>query len=273
MRWKFNKIVNYIAEGAIGYIIGILIYSSIALLASESRPAFGQDLTSFAILYLVVGFLLLGYSAAAEILYKKGKDFMKAWLPVVGVGVVLLIMVAEGAMTKYTDNLMNTINLILTICSGLALASSLVAIIMVTLTHFNKSSVSVKVTLIVVKILNTVACVFLAVFGIFALIGAIDEGNVMAILQSCGYIIGSIMCCIGTWLISCSKFGYVSRIFRKNSSKTFAYAKANPSIKESLLSKQHPAIQDVEYAKRLLDKQEITAEEFEEYKSRYINGK
>ena len=267
MRWKFNKIVNYLSAGFMGLVIGLYFYTAIAVFVTHSSENYEA-----AILYLVISIAILAYEIAAEILAKAEKSFMTAWFPVVGVELFFVMMSAEYGMSGFSNGATGRANLALFILSLISVACIVVGFLIVLFAHLRISKINLKVSIVVAKSLNTVACALLIFFGIMMMIGSIALGNVIGIIISCAFMLIGAFSCIAGWLIAGTTFGFTHKKFKK-STKTFVYNNVDPIVKETLLSKQHPSIQDIEYAKRLLDKQEITQEEFEEFKYKYINNR
>ena len=267
MRWKFNKIVNYLSTGFMGLVIGLYFYSAIVVFIAKSSENY-----KIATLYLVISIAIIAYEITAEILAKAEKNFMATWFPMVGVGLFFVMMSVEYGMSDFSNGATGTATLALFILSLIALACIVVGFLIVLFAHLRISKINVKVSIIVAKSLNTFACALLIFFGIMMMLGSIALGNVILIIVSCAFMLIGAFSCIAGWLIAGSTFGYNHKKFKKVT-KTFIYNNVDPVIKETLLSKQHPSIQDVEYAKRLLDKQEITQEEFEEFKYKYINNR
>ena len=266
MRWKYNKVVHYLSAAFMGLIIGLYFYSAIVLLVAKSSEY------RSAILYLVISIAIIAYEITAEILAKAEKNFMATWLPIVGVGLFFVLMSAEYGMVGFSNGAIGTASLALFILSLIAVACVVVGFLIVLFAHLRISKINVKVSIIIAKSLNTVACALLIFFGIMSMIGAIALGSPVVIIISSVYMIIGAFSCIAVWLIAGSTFGF-NHIKIKKCINSFVYNNVDPVIKETLLSKQHPSIQDIEYAKRLLDKQEITAEEFEELKYKYINNR
>ena len=266
MRWKFNKVVNYLSAGFMGFIIGLYFYSAIVVLVVKSSEY------KIATLYLVISIAIIAYGIAAGILAKDEKNFMVTWFPMVGVGLFFVLMSAEYGMSGFSGGATGTATLALFILSLIAVACVVLGFLIVLLAHLRISKINVKVSIVVAKSLNTLACALLVFFGVMMMLGSIATGNVIGIIISCAFMLIGAFSCIAGWLIAGSTFGYNHRKIKK-CTNSFVYNSVDPVIKETLLSKQHPSIQDIEYAKRLLDKQEITQEEFEEFKYKYINNR
>ena len=267
MRWKFNKVVNYLSAGFMGLVIGLYFYSAIAIFITHSSENY-----QIATLYLVISIAIIAYEITAEILARAEKNFMATWFPVLGVGFFFVMMSAEYGMTGFSNGAIGTATLALFILSLIAVACIVVGFLIVLFAHLRISKINVKVSIVVAKSLNTFACALLIFFGIMSIIGSIALGNPVGVILSCAYIIIGAFSCIAVWLIAGSTFGF-NHIKIKKCTNSFVYNNVDLVIKETLLSKQHPSIQDIEYAKRLLDKQEITQEEFEELKYKYINNR
>ena len=266
MRWKFNKVVHYLSAVFMGLVIGLYFYSAIVVLVVKSSEY------KIATLYLVISIAIIAYGIAAGILAKDEKNFMVTWFPVVGVGLFFVLMSAEYGMSGFSNGATGTATLALFILSLIAVACIVVGFLIVLFAHLRISKINVKVSIIIAKSLNTIACALLVFFGIMMMLGSIALGNVIGIIISCAFMLIGAFSCIAGWLIAGSTFGY-NHIKIKKCTNSFIYNNVDPVIKDALLSKQHPSIQDIEYAKRLLDKQEITQEEFEELKYKYINNR
>ena len=212
MRWKFNKVLNYIASGLMGLIIGLYFYTAITVFIAGSTDNYGS-----AAMYLVMSILIIAYEVASEILIKKEKRFMVSWMPLVTITVLFVIMAGEYAMLGLSGGTTGTVNLALFLLSIIAILCEVVGYLMVLLSHFNVLKINPKVSVIVAKSLNTVACALMAIFGVLAILGAVTTGNPVGIALGCAYTLVGIFSCIAPWLVTFSKFGMT---FNKNSIPT-----------------------------------------------------
>ena len=116
MRWKFNKVLNYIASGLMGLIIGLYFYTAITVFIAGSTDNYGS-----ATMYLVMSILIIAYEVASEILIKKEKHFMVSWMPLVTITVLFVIMAGEYAMLGFSGSPNGTVNLALFLLSIIAI--------------------------------------------------------------------------------------------------------------------------------------------------------
>ena len=267
MRLIFNKSLYYIVSAIIAVLIGLYFYTSVAAFIAKAHNLYG-----LAIMCLIIFLAIVVYGIISEVMAKNEKNFMACFLPLIGVCALFVVMAGEYASTPVFDRIEITATYALFSLSIIGAACEVVGYLIVLFSHLNISKLNYKTSLVVTKSLNTVACALLVVFGVLAIIGGISIGNIISIILACTYILAGIFSCIAVWIVTASKFGIKNNTHKMPANK-FVRKSIDPTIKETLLSKQHPSIQDIEYAKRLLDKQEITAEEFEEYKTKYINNK
>ena len=220
----------------------------------------------FGIIHLILPLAYIPYVVMSKKLEKKGNFFLKDLNLLVSFMWFLTISLIDvsiwyGKQTIFLDWFGIPFYAV-----GLALL--LTGLLLITFSHFKVFKISPKTAIRVTRIVTGISTCFVTAGAGINLYYYIKETNLIYVFVCSIFALASFSLFIANFIKNTFVFNFAAG---KNKTPT-NLTKETPNLAEILLARENPTIEDLAYAKELLNKQQITSEEFEKYKEKYLKN-
>lgn len=220
----------------------------------------------FGIIHLILPLAYIPYVVMSKKLEKKGNFFLKDLSLLVSFMWFLTtslidISIWSGEKTYFLEWFSIPFYSV-----GLALL--LTGVLLIIFSHFKVFKISPKTAIRVTRIVTGISACFVTAGACITLYFYIEEVNAIYIFVCSIFTLASFSLFIANFIKNTFVFNFAAG---RNKTPT-NLKRETPNLAEILLARENPTIEDLAYAKELLNKQQITTEEFEKYKEKYLKN-